>query len=261
MSRRILLLGASGQVGRAIAIYASQTHGIDMVAASRSHQDPSLRFALDVPPTIFDLIGRARPDHVILSAASTNVAWCEAYPDESRLANVAGVAATARACLAVGSTLTFISSDYVFDGIRGPAGEVDPTNPINEYGHQKRAAEVEVLAQDPANLIVRTCQVFGIDPRRANYVARIADRLRANEAVEAAGESFLSRYDLALAVARAFGHTGARIAEVRTNQPMDDVRRPRNAGLRNDRLHAEGLDPMMPLDRALELFAAAGIAP
>src|SRR6185295_6759642 len=87
-------------------------------------------------------------------------------------------------------SFTFISSDYVFDGIAGPYREDEATNPINVYGAHKLEAEAITLAADGANLVVRTCQVFGDDPRRTNFVVRVADRLRAGETVEAAGDLF-----------------------------------------------------------------------
>jgi len=36
-----------------------------------------------------------------------------------------------------GGYLVFISTDYVFDGLRGNYREEDPTNPVNFYGRTK----------------------------------------------------------------------------------------------------------------------------
>ncbi len=184
--------------------------------------------------------------------------------------------------------MTFLSTDYVFDGSSGPYGELDTTNPINVYGAHKLEAEAAVLGTDQRNLVVRSCQVFGNDPRRRNFVIAVVDRLRNGEQVEAAGdlfgtptyapdlaravidltlrgaagvwhaagESFLSRYELATRVAVAFDCDGGMIAEVQTDRMSDPVNRPRRAGLRNDRLAASHLRFGTGLVQALAELAA-----
>jgi dTDP-4-dehydrorhamnose reductase len=259
-----------------------------VVAASRSDPDPDRQVQLERPETLERLIGTVRPDHVILTAAATNVAWCEEHPDESRVINVLGTGAAARAARRVDASFTFISTDYVFDGMSGPYGEDEATNPINVYGAHKLDAEAAVMAADAANLVVRTCQVFGDDPRRTNFVVRVADRLCAGESVEAAGDlfgtptyapdlaraladltltrangiwnvagdTFLSRYALANMTAAAFGCERGEIAEVSVDQMHDPVNRPRRAGLRTDRLDGAGGHLITPLGEALADLAA-----
>lgn len=287
-SPRVLVIGSAGQVGRELVAELSRRGSLDVVAASRSDADPARQVQLERPETIERLIGSVRPEHVILTAAATNVAWCEEHPDESRVINVLGTEAAARAAGGVGASFTFISTDYVFDGESGPYGEGEPTNPINVYGAHKLDAEAAVMAADAANLVVRTCQVFGDDPRRTNFVVRVADRLCAGESVEAAGDlfgtptyapdlaraladltlagengiwnvagdTFLSRYALARMTAAAFGCERGGIAEVSVDQMHDPVNRPRRAGLRTDRLDAAGGHLITPLGEALADLAA-----
>jgi dTDP-4-dehydrorhamnose reductase len=288
-ARRILVLGATGQVGQELIQELDRRPGpLEVVDASRSHADPSRRIQLERPETIERLVVAVVPDHVILAAAETNVARCEEHPEDSWRINVLGAEATAFAARRVGSSLTFISTDYVFDGLKGPYGEDEPTNPLNVYGAHKLAAETAALAADPMNLVIRTCQVFGLDPRRINFVVRVADQLRRNERVEAAGDlfgtptyapdlaralvdltlagsggvwhvaggSFLSRYELARMVAAAYGYEGGAIVEVSADQMDDSVTRPRLAGLRCERLAAASLSVMRPIDESLQKLAA-----
>lgn len=285
---RVLVIGASGQLGRQLVAQLSRRRGpLEVIAASRSDLDPGRRVELERAATVARLIAKVRPDHVILAAAATNVAWCEGHPRESRAINVLGSEVAARAAGAIGATLAFISTDYVFDGIVGPCGEGDETNPINVYGAQKLAAEAAILETDPRNLVVRTCQIFGADPRRTNYVVRVVDALRRGETVDAAGDLFgtptyaldlahalveltlsgasgvwhvagneyLSRYELAIRAAAAFGCESGAVVEVTTDRMHDPVNRPRRAGLRNDRLNAAGFDWITPLDAALAALA------
>jgi dTDP-4-dehydrorhamnose reductase len=285
---RILVIGATGQVGRELVAELSRSpERLEVISAARSHPDPARQVLLQQPAAIKRLVRDVLPRHVILTAGATNVAWCEEHPDESRAINVAGTEATAVAARSVGASVTFISTDYVFDGIGGPYAETEPTNPINVYGAHKLDAEAAVIAVDSANLIVRTCQVFGNDPRRTNFVVRTADRLRAAEIVQApgdlfgtptyapdlaralahltlarasgiwnvAGETFLSRYELATMVATAFGYERGAIVEVTSDEMSDPVNRPRRAGLRNMRLEAAGLDLITRLPKALAALA------
>lgn len=276
-------------MGRELVAELTRRPGpLDVVAASRSHPDPDRQVQLERPETIERLVRAVSPDHIILTAAATNVAWCEQHPGESRVINVLGTEAAALAARRVGASFTFISTDYVFDGISGPYGEDGPTNPINIYGAHKLDAEAVVMAADSANLVVRTCQVFGDDPRRTNFVVRVADRLRRGEPVEAAGDlfgtptyapdlaralaeltlsgmsgiwhvagdSFLSRYELAGMVVDAFGCKRELIVEEAADRVEDPVNRPRRAGLRNGRLEAAGVHLITPLAEALADLAA-----
>ena len=76
--------------------------------------------------------------------------------------NVDGVKAVTAGSSRLGAHLTFISTDYVFDGTRGPYAETDTTRPINVYGEQKLEAEQLVRIRltpwlsGPARSLART---------------------------------------------------------------------------------------------------------
>lgn len=283
----LLLLGASGQVGQEVIRAASGKLGIKLRTAGRSDPDPNRRFDLEQPESVSRLIQRDRPAHVIICAAATDVAWCEQHPDESLLMNVRSPVAAATAAARIGATVTFISTDYVFDGAEGPYPEGAQTRPINVYGAHKLAAEDALLDVNAKALVVRSCQVFGDDPRRVNFVLRVVDRLRTQSTVEAAsdlfgtptyapdlangvvgltvagatgiwhvaGDTFLSRYALARRAAQIFGCDSDGIVEVRADDMEDIVDRPRRAGLTNSRLVGTSWGRITPLDLALERLA------
>ena len=286
----MLVLGASGQVGReVVGELRRRLPSHDVIPAARSSTDPDLRIELERPETIERMVSSVRPSHVVLTAAATNVGWCEEHPDESRTLNVLGTRAVAEAARRAAVPMTFLSTDYVFDGTSGPNGESDPTRPINVYGADKLAAESEVLESSDRNLVIRTCQVFGMDARRVNFVVRIVDALRRGERFEVAGDlfgtptfapdlarglveltfsgetgiwhlagdTFLSRHELAVRSAAAFGCRRGSIVEVVAAQMNDPVNRPRRAGLRNDRLEASGYRFITPLNEALATLARA----
>lgn len=275
-------------MGREVLRIPAPPDRVILRSASRSHEDPDHRFDLGRPESVGRVIRKNQPAHVLLVAAATNVAWCEEHPDESWAINARGPRATAEAARDVGATLTFISTDYVFNGDSGPYAEGDPTDPINVYGSHKLEAEKAVLEANAGNLVIRTCQVFGEDSRRANFVLRLVDRLRTGEEVETAtdlygtptfapdlakavvdltlnrasglwhvaGDTFLSRYELASRVVALFGCASGVVLKVRVDEMGDVVNRPRRAGLTSGRLTSAGLDLITPLDTALAALAA-----
>jgi dTDP-4-dehydrorhamnose reductase len=62
------------------------------------------------------------------------------------------------------SRLTFISTDYVFDGSKSTPYEVDdPVNPISVYGRSKADGEIAVRKIIPNCCIVRISWLFGAE--------------------------------------------------------------------------------------------------
>jgi dTDP-4-dehydrorhamnose reductase len=98
---------------------------------------------------------------VINAAAWTAVDGAETERDAADRANHTGPALLAAACRAAGTQLIHISTDYVFDGLKGaPYTEADPTCPTGVYGATKRAGEQAVLAAFPEAVILRTSWVY-----------------------------------------------------------------------------------------------------
>jgi dTDP-4-dehydrorhamnose reductase len=282
----VLIIGATGQVGAALGAEARREHAGDVVLASRrSHA--GLRVELGMPESVDGLLDAVRPAHVFLAAAVTNVAWCEANEDEAFRINVAGTAAVAEACSRIDATLVFFSTDYVFDGADGPYVDDAETRPINVYGRHKLEAEKVVRAAADRNIVIRTCQVFGADNRRANFVLRTVDTIRSGREVAAAtdmygtptyaddlavcalaladgqhagvwhvaGPTFLSRYDLAIRTAESFSLSKSLIVPVVADQFSDGVDRPRMAGLLPTKLRDVEQCRLRSLEDALNVLA------
>lgn len=163
--RRMLVLGADGQLGRALR---TQFAG-----------DPAVEFVTreDVDVTSPDLPGmrRWRDYGVVVNAtAFTAVDAAETSPGRETAwsVNAGGVAALARVAADNDLTIVHVSSDYVFDGSRDrPYLETDPISPLGVYGQTKAAgdAAVSVVAR---HYIVRTSWVIG---KGANFVTTMAD--------------------------------------------------------------------------------------
>ena len=149
---RILVTGADGQVGRALA-GAGAHH--QLILANRSMID------LMQPEHFAEAIRAAQPDVIINAAAYTAVDAAEADEHTAHAINTAGPGELAHMATLAGVGFIHISTDYVFDGsLDRPYLETDETNPLNAYGRTKRAGELAVLTAHPESLVVRTSWVY-----------------------------------------------------------------------------------------------------
>lgn len=81
-----------------------------------------------------------------LCAAITGFAKCQDDPEGTTRINVTGAVAVAKALMANGCHVVFLSTSAVFDGTRSFPSEDTPGSPTTEYGRQKLLAEQELLA-------------------------------------------------------------------------------------------------------------------
>jgi dTDP-4-dehydrorhamnose reductase len=153
----ILVTGAGGQVGRALARRLP-------TACLLTHEDLDVRNATDAA-VLFK-----GTELVVHLAAMTDVDKCEEQPDLCMEINACGTKSVFEAAQAARARVIYVSTDYVFDGTKATEyEETDEPNPINVYGHSKLEGERHV-ARDRNNLIVRTSWVFGDGP---NFVRSI----------------------------------------------------------------------------------------
>jgi dTDP-4-dehydrorhamnose reductase len=161
---RLLVLGAGGQVGRAVAA-AAPAAGLAVTALSRAQCD------IADADAVAAAVAGSGALLVVNAAAYTAVDRAEREPEPLRAANVDGPATLAAACARSGAALLHLSTDYVFgDGTR-PWREDDPPKPLSAYGRSKAAGEEAVRARLERHLILRTSGVFA--PAGRNFVNAI----------------------------------------------------------------------------------------
>lgn len=155
---RLLLLGGSGQLGRAILRAAPGR----CVAPGRSLLD--LRTA--GPDDYQRLLVEVGPRAVLNAAAMADVDACTSDPAQASAVNARGPGLLAAACASGGVPLVHVSSDYVFGGPAAPAPcGVDATPcPVQEYGATKADGERRVLAAGGRAVVARVSWLFGEDP-------------------------------------------------------------------------------------------------
>ena len=159
----ILILGAQGQVGSALAERARQD-GLPIKALGRSECDITDRDAV--------VSAVAGSGCVVNCAAYTAVDQAEVEADTAYRVNASGAQNVAGACTVAGIPLVHLSTDYVFDGESdGPLREDDVPRPINVYGTTKLAGEQAVRECSNSHIILRTSWVFSA--RGQNFVKTV----------------------------------------------------------------------------------------
>jgi dTDP-4-dehydrorhamnose reductase len=149
---RILLTGATGQLGRELAGLLT-AH--DVFAPPRSACD------LAKPRSIRDAVRATRPDMIINPAAYTAVDRAEQEPEPARAINAIAPAVLAEEARRLGVPLIHFSTDYVFSGeAAAPYTEEHPTAPINVYGHTKLEGEQAIQGSGCVHVILRTSWVY-----------------------------------------------------------------------------------------------------
>jgi dTDP-4-dehydrorhamnose reductase len=136
----VLLTGAAGQLGRALAAAAPAGHTLK--ACTRAELDIAEEAAVR---TVF--AGFA-PELVINAAAFTRVDDAERDPEAAERANATGPAVLAAACRVAGAWLTHVSTDFVFDGRHShPYDTGARAAPLSVYGRTKLAGETAVRGE------------------------------------------------------------------------------------------------------------------
>jgi dTDP-4-dehydrorhamnose reductase len=164
---KILVTGASGQLGRAL-LPALAHH--DAVALSRAVLD------ITDAEAVRAVLAAESPALVINAAAYNEVDRAETDPAAALRANAEGPRLLAEATARAGMALVHISTDYVFDGRTSrPYVESDTPNPLSAYGRSKRAGEVAVIAANPRHFVVRTAWLYSAEGHNfPNSMRRLA---------------------------------------------------------------------------------------
>ena len=174
----IFIIGASGLVGSNCLRHFTE-QGWNVKGSYFSFPTANCVFfnTLDLAhPDNFDLINW-KPNIIVHCGALTHVDYCEQHPEESyekTVQSTLNIISLAKACDA---KLVYLSTDYIYDGAKGPYQEVAAINPISVYGKHKLLAEERVL--ELANsLVIRITNVYGDEERGKNFIARIIQQCK-----------------------------------------------------------------------------------
>ncbi|HOU36039.1 MAG TPA: NAD(P)-dependent oxidoreductase [Candidatus Omnitrophota bacterium] len=236
--------------------------------------------------SVRSLFEKTRPKTVILSAALTNVEYCQENRDAAYEVNVKGARNVAEACLAFGAKLVFFSSDYVFDGHDGPYSETDVPHPLSVYGETKLAGESLIRDMLADYLIIRTTVVYGYEQMGKNFCYRLINTLKERRRINVprdqvgtptyaynlaqivadlidkkrtgiynvVGRDLVDRYEFSKRVCEVFGLDASLLNAVTTEELRQKAPRPLRAGLRTDKVRRDSSISVMGVDEGLKAF-------
>jgi dTDP-4-dehydrorhamnose reductase len=171
---KILLTGASGQVGHVLAPRLARRGAL--LAPTRAELD------LGDERGLRDYIRAARPDLIVNAAAYTAVDRAEQEIALAYAVNATAPTVIAQEAQSLSAPLVHFSTDYVFSGRSARAyAEDDATGPLNVYGQSKLAGELGVASHCDAHWILRTSWVYG--QHGANFLHTIMRLAREREQI------------------------------------------------------------------------------
>jgi dTDP-4-dehydrorhamnose reductase len=183
MRQLVLVLGAAGQLGEAMALQLGRQH--EVVARTRDELDVTDLHALSTA------IAAICPDVIVNCAAYTDVDGAQAECTAALDANAWAVRSLVRIADDIDATLVHFSTDFVFDGeTTRPYREDDEPNPRGTYAASKLLGEW-FAAELPHHYVLRVESLFG-GPRARSSIDRILDGLLAGTPVRAFADRTVS---------------------------------------------------------------------
>lgn len=196
---KILITGSNGLLGQKIVQYCINKK-IDFLATSLGKNRHSICEAnnyhsLDITSKseVDNVLTSYNPTHIINTAAFTNVDKCEDEPENCKKINVIGVENLLNYSIKNNCHLQQISTDFIFDGVKGNYSETDEPNPLSEYGKSKLEAENLMVESGYLNYsIVRTSVVYGTGENlsKSNIVLWAMDELRKENQLKIVDDQF-----------------------------------------------------------------------
>lgn len=270
---KILITGVSGLLGNNLAYYFRDRHEMLGLYHSNRVEIPrtsTVKGDIRKPYNIQGIISQFQPDVLIHCASLTNIDYCETHRSIAHNINVEGTRNIVQCLRSSTAKLIYISTDAVFDGLKGNYSETDVVNPPNYYGQTKYEGELEAQQREKS-LIVRT-NIFGWNVQNkfslAEWIlnelmaereirgfvdvyfssiynfglARLLEQSIANDLVgtyNLASSSSLSKYAFAMAIAERFGLNRDLVKPVSVDQFPLIAKRAKNLSLNVEKIKNE----------------------
>jgi len=194
---KILVTGCNGLLGQKLVDLISSRREHHLIATAKSSPKTLDDFefhTLDITQEtqVDAVISTTKPDVVIHTAAMTQVDQCETEREKCWQSNVEAVRYIVEACKKNNAHLIHLSTDFIFDGTRGPLDENEKPNPLSYYGQSKLAGE-EIIQQSGINwAILRTVLVYGVtkDQSRSNIVLWVKKSLEDGKSINVVNDQF-----------------------------------------------------------------------
>ena len=253
-------------------IYSGVADGSDVTKA------PYVSLDITDKEAVEKIITEIHPDAVIHCAAWTAVdlAEDEDKQEKVRAINAGGTQNIAEVCKKLDCKMTYISTDYVFDGQGTEPWEPDCKSyaPLNVYGKTKLEGELAVSETLEKYFIVRIAWVFGLNGKNHDTVRVVNDQIGTptytydlarllvdmNESEKygyyhATNEGgYISWYDFTKEIYRQAGYTTEVLPVTTAEYGLSKAARPFNSRLEKSKLVEAGFKPLPTWQDALNRY-------
>lgn len=212
MPKTILITGSNGLLGQKLIYNLLDRNrkgaGWNIVATSKGENRLREKagytyVSLDITnrDEVFAVVNKYLPDVLINTAAMTNVDACESDRAGAKALNVDAVKYLIEACddaadrdPIINTHFIHLSTDFVFDGEKGPYKEEDKPNPLSYYAETKLEAEKLLEKSVLQWAILRTIIVYGIvdGMSRSNIVLWAKEALEKKQKINVVDDQFRS---------------------------------------------------------------------
>jgi dTDP-4-dehydrorhamnose reductase len=191
---KLLITGASGLLGSKLAELAIRKNH-EVYSAYSQHQPTygtPIRLDISDKNHVEKAFKQIAPEAVVHTAALTDVDKCELAKELAWKINAEATNHIATASARIDSHLTYVSTDYVFDGEKGFYREEDETNPISYYGYTKLKGEEFIKEHAAKWCIARPSVLYGWLGHKQNFATWLINSLNQKKEVKVLKDQYVS---------------------------------------------------------------------
>ena len=192
----VMIIGGSGFLGTQLALSLREKYKVFATYHSRPYSLPGVTYVpliLDNKNWIKRLMYTTKPDVILYALGSNSLAHSEKYPKLSESLHSIGPASLTSIHEIASPRFIFLSSPYVFDGLKGNYGETDPTAPQTRLGKFKLGGENMSKSKFINFLIIRSSPLYGRGtPWNPSYLDYLRMSLTKGKTVEASSQEIHS---------------------------------------------------------------------
>jgi UDP-4-amino-4,6-dideoxy-N-acetyl-beta-L-altrosamine transaminase/dTDP-4-dehydrorhamnose reductase len=191
---KLLITGVSGLLGNNLASYFKDKYEILGLYNSNPVTIRGIRTeGCDIVrrDSLQKVLQEFAPSIIIHCASLTNVDTCETDREYTSSVNIQATKGLVECISDKNAKLIYISTDSVYDGIKGDFTEDNESNPLNYYGQSKLDGESEVRKKENS-LILRT-NIFGWNIQNKESLGEwVINELKADRKISGFTDAFFS---------------------------------------------------------------------
>ena len=180
---KVLIIGASGFLGSYCFNKFLEDNRFEVKGTRYSSLNKNLS-KIDYTDSfaLLDFIRMSRPNYIVWCAGLKKLSLTEKDSKLARKQNFYPIKTIVKYQKDHKDvSLIFVSTDYVFNGLKGNYKPLDPTNPSTNYGKSKASAENYIIKQSPNYSILRAGAIIGPGSIFLNW---LVDKIKSNETIE-----------------------------------------------------------------------------